>query len=195
MCRTLATVASAKLAQTHDARGVHGVHRHASFDPRAPATRGDRRRAGSGGPVSLDGRAAPRFAAVTVLVIGADRGLCGGHNLALGRAARAFILDRAEMGIDVSAVVKGRRAETYLRRTTSVDIVAASDWTRAGVNEAEVSALLAAGSRCLPRWTGRRGVGLLHGLPIDDAARPGRGAPPAGHARAGSAGRRGGAAW
>ena len=85
----------------------------------------------------------PRVQTVTLLVIGADRGLCGGHNLALGRAARTFILGRAEMGIDVSAVVKGRRAETYLRRTTHVTIVAASDWTRAGVNETEVNALLA----------------------------------------------------
>ena len=84
----------------------------------------------------------PSVRTITLVVVGADRGLCGGHNLALGRAARAFVLERTAKGCEVSAQVKGRRAETYLRRTTQVPILDASAWTRAGVTDGEVDALL-----------------------------------------------------
>jgi F-type H+-transporting ATPase subunit gamma len=143
VCRTLATVASAKLAQTHErARGA----REYTSTLRSILARQQQAAIADGcDPAALSSLMAvrPQVRNVTLLVIGADRGLCGGHNLALGRAARTFILGRADMGIEVSAVVKGRPAETYLRRTTRVDIVAASDWTRAGVSESEVNALLA----------------------------------------------------
>ena len=142
VCRTLATVASAKLAQTHQrARGARvytaALRNILVRQQRAALVDGT-------DPATLSPLMASRTEVhkVTVLVIGADRGLCGGHNLALGRAARAFILERTGMGIDVSAIVKGRRAETYLRRTTSVPMLEATAWTRAGVNDAEVSTLL-----------------------------------------------------
>jgi F-type H+-transporting ATPase subunit gamma len=143
VCRTLATVASAKLAQTHER--ARGAREYTSALRSILARQQQAAIADGCDPAALSSLMAvrPQVRNVTLLVIGADRGLCGGHNLALGRAARTFILGRADMGIEVSAVVKGRRAETYLRRTTRVDIVAASDWTRAGVSETEVNALLA----------------------------------------------------
>lgn len=143
VCRTLATVASAKLAQTHErARGACQY----TAALRSILTRQQRAASADGlDPATMSPLLAERdtVGAVSVIVIGADRGLCGGHNLALGRAAREFVLERAGAGIEVSAVVKGRRAETYLRRTTHVEIADASGWTRAGVTDAEVDRLLA----------------------------------------------------
>ncbi len=142
VCRTLATVASAKLAQTHErARGAREytaalrsilMHQHSAvladgLDPAAVS------------PLMV---ASPEVRRVSVLVIGADRGLCGGHNLALGRTAREFLSGCQAQSIDVSVVVKGRRAETYLRRTTDVPLADVSAWTRAGVTEEEVDRLL-----------------------------------------------------
>ena len=142
VCRTLATVASAKLAQSHDrARGACTY----TAALRSILVRQQRAALAAGlDPAALSPLMVARSEVrkVALLVIGADRGLCGGHNLALGRAARAFILERAEAGVEVSAIVKGRRAETYLRRATSVPIADATAWTRAGVNEAEVDRLL-----------------------------------------------------
>jgi len=142
VCRTLATVASAKLAQTHER--ARGAAEYTSA-LRTILTRQQRAALADGiDPVTLSPLLAEKAAvrAVTVIVVGADRGLCGGHNLALGRAARTFILERSREGVEVTAVVKGRRAETYLRRATRVGIADATGWTRAGVTEDEVSRLL-----------------------------------------------------
>jgi F-type H+-transporting ATPase subunit gamma len=143
VCRTLATVASAKLAQTHErARGA----REYTAALRSILLRQQSAALADGldpAAVSPLMEARPAVRSISVLVIGADRGLCGGHNLALGRIAREFLLERQAQSIDVSVVVKGRRAETYLRRTTRLSPVDASGWTRAGVTEEEVDRLLA----------------------------------------------------
>jgi len=142
VCRTLATVASAKLAQTHErARGASEY----TLALRSILTRQQRAALADGfDPATLSPLMAEReqVRAVSVIVVGADRGLCGGHNLALGRAARAFIRKQEGAGVEVFAVVKGRRAETYLRRATEVAISEATSWTRAGVTQEEVSRLL-----------------------------------------------------
>ena len=58
---------------------------------------------------------------------------------------------RPPRAIAVSAIVKGRRAETYLRRATDVPIGEASGWTRAGVTGEEVDVLLDVDDRAVPR--------------------------------------------
>jgi F-type H+-transporting ATPase subunit gamma len=142
VCRTLATVASAKLAQTHAraraARDYAG-HIRTILARQQAALAAAHIEPAELSPFLVEPE---RVATIELLVVGADRGLCGGYNLALGREARRFASGRAAEGVEVSAIVKGRRAETYLRRATDVPIADASAWTRAGVSVEEVDALL-----------------------------------------------------
>lgn len=142
VCRTLATVASAKLARTHER--ARGARTYAARLREMLARQQAASRVAGRDPAALSPLmgARPEVARIVLLVVGADRGLCGGYNLALGREARNFSASKGAEGIDVSAVVKGRRAEAYLRRATDVPIDEASGWTRAGVTAEEVDALL-----------------------------------------------------
>jgi len=143
VCRTLATVASAKLAQTHErARGArtYSATLRGMLARQQDAATADGIELATLSPLMAPHRTVGR---IEMLVVGADRGLCGGYNIALGREARAFARAREAEGVEVTAVVKGRRAETYLRRATRVPIAEASGWTRAGVTADEVDALLA----------------------------------------------------
>jgi len=143
VCRTLSTVASAKLAQTHErargARAYTAVLRGLLARQQAAA------RVAGVDPSTLSPLMTQRadVRRIELVVVGADRGLCGGYNIKLGRAAREFALEKASRGVDVAAIVKGRRAEKYLRRVAYVSLLEASGWTRAGVTSAEVDALLA----------------------------------------------------
>lgn len=142
VCRTLATVAGAKLAQTH-ARAEAVRHNVACI--RAMLVRQQSAALAAGvDPSSLSPlmAARPQVRTVDLVVIGADRGLCGGYNLSLGRAARRHALRVSDAGTSVRLLVKGRRAEAYLRRSTGVPIVEATGWTREGVGAADVDALL-----------------------------------------------------
>ena len=142
VCRTLATVASAKLAQTHArARGARSY----TAALRAMLVRQQTAARAAGiDPASLSPlmAARPEVHVIELLVVGADRGLCGGYNLSLGRSARQFALEKSAEGTDVRLLVKGRRAEQYLRRTTPLTMLDATGWTRAGVCAEEVDALL-----------------------------------------------------
>jgi len=142
VCRTLATVASAKLARTHER--ARGARTYTARLREMLARQQSAARAAGRDPASLSVlmAARPEVRKVALVVVGADRGLCGGYNLALGRRARDFGLAQTEVGVEVTAVVKGRRAETYLRRATAIPIAEASGWTRAGVTDDEVDALL-----------------------------------------------------
>lgn len=142
VCRTLATVASAKLARTHER--AKGARLYTARLREILARQQAASRAAGNNPAALSPLMAirPQVSRIALVVIGADRGLCGGYNLALGREARAFAAGKSAEGVAVTAVVKGRRAETYLRRATDVPIGEASGWTRAGVTEEEVDALL-----------------------------------------------------
>ncbi len=143
VCRTLATVASAKLAQTHER--ARGARAYSAALRGMLARQQDAAIADGIDPAALSPLLAPhrQVRRIELLVVGADRGLCGGYNVALGREARAFALAREAEGVEVTAIVKGRRAETYLRRATRVPISEARGWTRAGVTAEEVDALLA----------------------------------------------------
>jgi F-type H+-transporting ATPase subunit gamma len=80
-------------------------------------------------------------------VIGTDRGLCGGYNLELDGAARAFVRDRTQAGIDVRLLVKGSRTERILARTVDVPITGAGPWPRAGVTAGQVQEMFDATSQ------------------------------------------------
>ena len=142
VCRTLATVASAKLAQTHER--ARAARAYAACIRGIIARQQAALEASHIEPAELSPFLAQResVAKIELLVVGADRGLCGGYNLALGREARSFAAGKAAEGVEVSALVKGRRAELYLHRATQVPIVDASAWTRGGVTPAEVDALV-----------------------------------------------------
>jgi len=142
VCRTLTTVASAKLAQTRDRalgarvyagrlREILARQQHAAqlagIDPTSFSPLMDER---------------PEVRTIDLVVIGADRGLCGGYNISVGREARQFALHKLASGIDVRAITRGHRAEQYLQRATSLPIVEATSWTRAGVAAADVDWLL-----------------------------------------------------
>lgn len=77
-----------------------------------------------------------------VLIVGADKGLCGAYNVSLGRHARAFLEGLRGDGVDVELIAKGSRVARYLRRTAGVDFADTSEWTREGVTDAEVDRLL-----------------------------------------------------
>jgi F-type H+-transporting ATPase subunit gamma len=52
---------------------------------------------------------------VAVIAVGADRGLCGGYNSAITRAAEAEIREHAVAGRDYTLIAVGRKIEGYFR--------------------------------------------------------------------------------
>ena len=84
----------------------------------------------------------PAVKRIELVVVGADRGLCGGYNISIGREARTFALHKLAAGIDVVAVTRGNRAQTYLRRATTLTIAEHTGWTREGVTDSDVDWLL-----------------------------------------------------
>jgi F-type H+-transporting ATPase subunit gamma len=142
VCRTLATVASAKLARTHEqARGAR-TYTAKLREMLARQQAAVEAQGGDSAALSPLMAVRPKVTRALVLVVGADRGLCGGYNLALGRRARDFGLSQASAGVDVTAIVRGRRAETYLRRATNIPMKSASGWSRAGVTVDDADTLL-----------------------------------------------------
>lgn len=57
----------------------------------------------------------PEIKRVAHVVLTADRGLCGGYNSAVIRAAEGSMKENAEQGRDYALVVVGRKAEGYFR--------------------------------------------------------------------------------
>jgi F-type H+-transporting ATPase subunit gamma len=57
----------------------------------------------------------PEIRKVALVVIGADRGLCGGYNSSVIRAAEAEIREHARAGRDYTLVTAGRKVEGYFR--------------------------------------------------------------------------------
>src|SRR5580765_7415278 len=57
----------------------------------------------------------PEIRNVALVVIGADRGLCGGYNSSVIRAAEAEIREHARAGRDYTLVTAGRKVEGYFR--------------------------------------------------------------------------------
>ncbi len=136
--RTLATVAAAKLARTR-VRAA-GLREYAARLREMLA--GQRRllSPGAGGePVLLERREPVR--SVVLLVVSGDRGMCGGYNLEVCRAAAAAWARHAAAGRRVRLVVKGRKAAAFLRRR-GADVLHAEGWSREGVAAADVDRLL-----------------------------------------------------
>jgi len=57
----------------------------------------------------------PEIRNVALVVIGADRGLCGGYNSSVIRAAEAEIREHARAGREYTLVTAGRKVEGYFR--------------------------------------------------------------------------------
>jgi F-type H+-transporting ATPase subunit gamma len=66
----------------------------------------------------------PELRKVAHVVIAADRGLCGGYNSSVIRAAEGSMREHAEAGRDYALVLVGRKAESYFRyRRFRIDAV------------------------------------------------------------------------
>ena len=75
---------------------------------------GDLAAGGAGGDSPLL-TARPELKKVAHIVITADRGLCGGYNSTVIRAAEGSMREHAQSGLDYGLVLVGRKAESYFR--------------------------------------------------------------------------------
>jgi len=78
---------------------------------------------------------------VAVLVITADRGMCGNYNLAACRLAMKFWEQRKKSGQNTVFLAKGRKGERYFRKRSAA-IVYSAGWRRKGVLPEEVEKIL-----------------------------------------------------
>jgi F-type H+-transporting ATPase subunit gamma len=138
VCRTMATVSSAKLSKARErALGL----RVYSGRLRRVVERQQAALAGAGTDLAglsplLVERAGSKK--VLVLAIGGDRGLCGGYNIAISRAARAWAEERARAGYEVAFATLGGRVERYVRRLETYEVQDTWLWPRQGVTAALV---------------------------------------------------------
>lgn len=142
VARTLATVSAAKLASTRRrASGLREYTRRMQdivFEQQAYLER-------SGvdtGTLSPLLRETDAIGRVLMIVITADRGMCGNYNLAVCRAAAEFCQDRQRAGHSVSFIVKGKKGARWFARRGAA-IVQSAAWRRGGVETDEVERLLA----------------------------------------------------
>lgn len=139
--RTLSTVAAAKLSRTRW-RAV-GMREYAARCRAMLGHQRDRLRAVAAVDPALAALAATRTPVrrVLLLVITADRGMCGGYNLEACRRARRFAEERRTEGVEVTLVLKGRKGARYFARQPW-PVVHAEGWSREGVSAFEVTGLL-----------------------------------------------------
>jgi len=78
---------------------------------------------------------------VAVLVVTADRGMCGNYNLAACRLAMKFWEQRKKSGQNTVFLAKGRKGERYFRKRSAA-IVYSAGWRRKGVLPEEVEKVL-----------------------------------------------------
>jgi len=71
--------------------------------------------AGGAGGDSPFLNARPEMRKVAHIVVTADRGLCGGYNSSVIRAAEGSMREHAEAGLDYGLILVGRKAESYFR--------------------------------------------------------------------------------
>lgn len=132
VCRTMATVSSAKLSKARDrALGL----RVYSGKLRGVVQRQQQALAASGTSLAklsplLQPRDDPRQ--LLVLAIAGDRGLCGGYNIALSRTARAFAEARTAAGQEVRFAVLGGKVERYVKRLDAYEVGRVWCWPRQG---------------------------------------------------------------
>lgn len=77
--------------------------------------------AGSGGPLLLSGRA--QVKTVRLVVFGSDRGLCGGLNSNLLKAAHKWVAEQQAQGKTVQLVAVGRKIRDGLKNTHGILMV------------------------------------------------------------------------
>lgn len=138
--RTLATVAAAKLARTR--RRAAGLREYGARIREIllhQQVHLARRGAISGVAALLQERRPVRN--VALLVVTADRGMCGGYNLEVCRLASEAWARRTRAGQGVQFVLKGRKGALYLTRR-GADVVHRESWPREGVRADDVERLL-----------------------------------------------------
>jgi F-type H+-transporting ATPase subunit gamma len=139
--RTLATVAAAKLARTR--RRASGLNRYARrireilLEQQLYLARTG---LGSGASAAwLEERTPVRN--VALLVLTADRGMCGGYNLEVCRLAASWWNERRRAGQDVEFAFKGSKGASYFARR-GARIVHREGWGRGRVGGEDVERLL-----------------------------------------------------
>lgn len=139
--RTLATVAAARLSRTR--RRAAGLRLYARGVRELLVHQQDyltRQRISLG---TLSTLLQPREPVrnVTVLLVAADRGMCGGYNLEVCRYALEFWERLRKQGRHVTFVAKGRRGARYLTRRHA-EVVHQEPWGREGVRSEDVERIL-----------------------------------------------------
>jgi F-type H+-transporting ATPase subunit gamma len=139
--RTLATVSAAKLSWSR--RRAAGLR---AYTRKMEKILGDQQAYLDATGVSIGSlspllRSRDVVRTVAVLVITADRGMCGNYNLAACRLALDFWQKRTKAGQNTLFVIKGRKGERYFRKRRAA-IVQTSGWRRKGVLPEEVEQFL-----------------------------------------------------
>ncbi len=139
--RTLATVSAAKLSWSR--RRAAGLR---EYTQKMEEILGHQKAYLQGKGVSigsLSSLLAERDAVhtVAVLVITADRGMCGNYNLAACRMAMKFWEQRKKAAQNTVFLMKGRKGEQYFRKRNAA-IVYSAGWRRKGVLPEEVEKFL-----------------------------------------------------
>ncbi len=139
--RTLATVATAKLARTRRRASGLRVYAKALEDVlRRQQALLDRASAAPGARSPLPRERGP-VRRVVLLVLTADRGMCGAYNLDVCRQALAFWEERTRAGQRVALVLKGVKGARYFARR-GAEILHQEGWARGAIAAEDVERLL-----------------------------------------------------
>jgi F-type H+-transporting ATPase subunit gamma len=139
--RTLSTVSAAKLSWSR--RRAAGLR---EYTRKMEEILGDQQAYLEGKGMSI-GSLSPLLAArdavrtVAVLVITADRGMCGNYNLAACHLALDAWEKRKKASQNAVFLVKGKKGERYFRKRNA-EIVYAEGWRRKGIRPEEVEKFL-----------------------------------------------------
>lgn len=139
--RTLTTVSAAKLAWSR--RRAAGLR---EYTRKMEEILGDQKAYLEGKGVSI-GLLSPLLLErdvvrnVAMLVITADRGMCGNYNLAACRLAQEFWEARKKSGQNAVFLVKGKKGDRYFRKRSAA-ITYAEGWRRKGIKPEEVEKFL-----------------------------------------------------
>jgi F-type H+-transporting ATPase subunit gamma len=142
VCQTMATVSSARLSKTRDrALGLRTytgrLREIVAHQQRYSTARGEHLEECSAYLGERSGRH------IVLWAIAGDRGLCGGYNLAIARAARDFCEERLAGGVYVQVEALGGKIARYLGRYCAAPIVGQSEWPSAGVTDELAERMLA----------------------------------------------------
>ena len=140
--RTLATVSAAKLSRTRSrAAGLREYTQRMGeilFDQQEYLARQDQSLAALSPLLKEKGKVNK----IAIVLITADRGMCGNYNLAVTRKCLDFWIKRQKAGQEATFIAKGRKGERYLKKR-SANIVYYEGWRREGVLPEDVERLLA----------------------------------------------------